>query len=176
MEALLRREPQTVRSISMTTRPARKGERNGRDYFFVSRKRFETAQKKGWLLESARVLEHWYGTPRRPVEQALESGKNVLLGVDIQGARRIRRLGLPATLIFLRPPSLSALQERLRHRGTETPIQIRARLKLARKELAQMKHFDYAVVNAQLTKAIAAVRTILKAEQHRVNNRHEYSY
>jgi len=157
----------------MTTRPPRAGERQGRDYWFVSGSEFARARKRGTFLECARILKHWYGTPRRPIERALRSGQNVLLGVDIQGARQIRRSGLPVTTIFLLPPSLAVLQERLRRRGTETPSQIRARLKLARRELAQVKGYDYAVVNDRLRDAIAAAKTILKAERFRVNPDHE---
>lgn len=168
INALLRVEPNSVRSVSMTTRSPRTGERNGRDYYFVSRRRFKTAQRQGQLLESARILAHWYGTPRRPIKQALARGKNVLLGVDIQGARKIRESRLPTTLIFLLPPSLSVLKERLERRGTETPREIRARLALARKELAQVQQFDYAVANVRLKEAIAAIRVIFKAQRYRV--------
>lgn len=153
----------------MTTRPPRAGERQGRDYQFVSPSEFARARRRGLFLECARILNHWYGTPKAPIERALASGRDVLLGVDIQGARQIRKYGLPVTTIFLLPPSLTVLQGRLRRRGTETPGEIRARLKLARRELAQVKHYDYAVVNDHLKEAIAAVKAIVKAERFRVN-------
>lgn len=168
INALLRMEPSSVRSISMTTRTPRAGERNGRDYYFVSQHCFQTAQRRGQLLESARVLSHWYGTPRRPIEQALAKGKDVLLGVDVQGARKIRESRLPAILIFLVPPSRSVLKERLKRRGTETPREIRARLQLGRKELTEAKRFDYAVSNVHLKEAIAVIRAIFEAERCRV--------
>lgn len=155
----------------MTTRPPRPGEKNGRDYWFVSRSQFERARKRKAFLECARILEQWYGTPRQPVERALRAGRDVLLGVDIQGARQIRASGLPATTIFLLPPSFAVLRQRLRRRGTETPPQIRARLRLARRELAQMERYDYAVVNDRLSEAIETVQAILKAEKCRVGRR-----
>ena len=160
-----------VRSISMTTRPPRAGERNGRDYRFVSLAQFSQARRRGEFLEQARILRHWYGTPRGPIERALEAGQDVLLGVDVQGARQIRCSGLPVTTIFLLPPSFGVLRERLERRGTESAAQIRARLRLARSELAQMRHYDYAVVNDRLRDAIDVVKAILKAERYRVEKR-----
>lgn len=165
---LLKGEPGLVRSISVTTRPPRAGERQGRDYRFVGRKQFARARARGEFLECARLLGHWYGTPVSPIRRALRQGKDVLLGVDIQGARQIRRKGLPVTSIFLLPPSFGALRERLWHRGTETREQIRQRLMLARRELKGISHYDYAVVNDSLADAMAAVRGILKAERCRV--------
>lgn len=168
LEALWRAEPGVVRSVSMTTRPPRPGERNRRDYRFVTRERFAQARRRGELLEQARILGQWYGTPRRPVEQALCAGRDVLLGLDIQGTRQIRRSGLPATTIFLLPPSLGVLRRRLQRRGTETAAQIQARLRLAHRELEEVHRYDYAVVNERLWEAIGAVRTILRAQRYRV--------
>lgn len=168
LEALLRRDRKRFRSISATTRPPRPGERHGKDYFFLSRARFQRGIARGKFLENARVLQNWYGTPRGPIEKALKSGKDVLLGIDIQGARQIRRSGLPATTIFLLPPSLKVLRQRLRRRATETPAQIWERLRLARKELKEVRRYDYAVVNDRLRDAVAAVEAILRAEHHRV--------
>ena len=125
------------------------------------------ARRKGMLLESAQILGHWYGTPRESVERALAAGRDVLLGIDVKGARQLRRCGLPTTTIFLLPPSGRSLRERLRRRGTETSAQIRARLRLARSELEEAKRYDYAVVNDHLKDAIEAVRTIVRAERYR---------
>lgn len=119
-------------------------------------------------MECARILGRWYGTPRHPVEEAVRAGKMVLMEIDIQGARAVRRSGLPVTSIFLLPPSMRTLGERLHRRGTETPAQIRDRLLLARRELAQIKRYDYAVVNDRLEEAIGCVKAILKAERCRV--------
>lgn len=171
LDALLKKKIGTVvRSISATTRPPRKGERNGRDYLFYSRDRFLKEIKRRGFLEHARILSNWYGTPRGPVERALRSGKDVALGLDIQGARQLKNSGLPVTTIFLLPPSLEELGRRLNRRGTETPAQIRARLKLARRELREVRRYDYAVVNDRLEDAIHTVRAILRAERHRVHH------
>ncbi len=152
----------------MTTRPPRKGERQGRDYRFVSLAQFLRARAAGVFLECARILGYWYGTPRAPIEHVLRQGKDILLCLDIQGAGQLRRSGLPVVTLFLLPPSLSALRERLRARGTETPSQIAARLKLARRELAEVRRYDYAVVNDSLSDAIADIRAILRARRCRV--------
>ena len=171
LAALLKRDRRRVRSVSATTRPPRHGERHGKDYFFISQPRFRRGIARREFLEHARVLRNWYGTPRGPIEKALRAGKEVLLGIDIQGARQIRRSGLPATTIFLLPPSLAVLRQRLRRRATETPAQIRQRLRLARKELKEVGWYDYAVVNDELREAVAAVEAILRAERHRVKKK-----
>ena len=171
LEALLKRDPERVRSVSATTRPPRPGERHGKDYFFFSRARFRRGIARGEFLEHARVLQNWYGTPRGPIKKALQAGKDVLLGIDIQGARQIRRSGLPATTIFLLPPSLKVLRQRLKRRATETPAQIRDRLRLARKELKEVGRYDYAVVNDELREAVTAVEAILRIYRHRVEKK-----
>lgn len=162
VEALRKRRPQLARSISATTRPRRAGERNGRDYKFLSQAQFERLKREGGFLEWARILGNQYGTPRAPIERALAQGKDVFLSVDIQGARQIRRSALPATTIFLLPPSLAALKRRLQGRGTETPAQIRQRLKLAKRELKEVKKYDYSVVNDRLSQAVRQVEAIVK--------------
>lgn len=164
-------EPEAKLSVSATTRSPRLGERHGRDYWFFSRERFEKGIRRGEFFEHAQILNQRYGTPRAPIEKALKAGKDVFLGVDIQGARQIRRSNFPVSTIFLLPPSFSVLKERLKGRGTETPQQIKARLRLARRELAEMKYYDYAVVNDSLPDAVEAVRAILKAEHCRVKDR-----
>ena len=120
------------------------------------------------FLECAKILGHWYGTPRQPIEDALKRGRDVLLGVDIHGARQIRQRNLPARTVFLLPPSLGVLEERLKKRGTETPAQIRARLKLARRELREVKRYDYTVLNDRLKDAVLEIRAIMKAERCRM--------
>jgi len=169
LHALLERHPKAKRSISMTTRPPRKGERDGRDYRFVTGAQFARYKREGAFLECARVLDHWYGTLAAPIERALRSGRDVLLNLDIQGTRQIRRSGLACTAIFLLPPSLAVLRQRLKTRGTETTAQIQARLELARRELKEVRTYDYAVMNDRLKGAIAAVKTILRAERFRIS-------
>ena len=165
---LLKRDLHCIRSISATTRPPRRGERDGREYRFMNRERFRRMRVEGGFLEHAGILGHWYGTPRAPIERAIRAGKDVLLGIDVQGARTLRRGRLPVTTIFLLPPSLEVLSRRLRRRGTETPAQIRARLRLARREMREVKRYDYAVVNDRLEEAVRFVQAILRAERCRV--------
>lgn len=161
-------ERSAVRSISVTTRPRRRGERQGRDYRFVTPGQFARMRSRGEFLERARILGHWYATPRAPIERALEAGRDVLLGIDVDGAAQVRKSGLPATTVFLLPPSQEALRERLLKRGTEDAREIRARLERAKRELAQVIRYDYAVVNDRLSEAIAEMKAILRAERNRV--------
>ena len=165
---MMERNPKWIRSVSATTRPPRVGERHGKDYAFLSRAQFQKRVAQGEFLEYARVLDNWYGTPKGPIRRALQAGRDVLLGVDIQGARKIRRSGLPVTTVFLLPPSMKILRQRLQRRGTETAQQVRDRLRLARRELQEVRHYDYAVVNDRLEEAISAIETIVQAERYRV--------
>ena len=169
LRELLKMEKNATRSVSATTRAPRPGESDGCDYWFWSRRRFLQGIRRGEFLEWAKILNHWYGTPQRPVQQALKSGRNVFLGIDVQGARQIKKSGLAYTAIFLLPPSLKALRERLTRRGTEAPRQIEERLQLAKIELKGMVCYDYAVVNDRLKDAVEAIRAIVKAERFRVN-------
>lgn len=165
---LLRREPNCVRSVSATTRPPRAGEKNGKDYWFFTRERFQKELKRKGFLEHAQVLGQWYGTPRAPIERAIRSGKNVILCIDVQGAKQLRRGKLPVTMVFMVPPSLKVLRQRLERRGTETPRQIQARLRLARSEMREARRYDYAVVNDRLEDAVRDVQAILRAERYRM--------
>lgn len=167
-ERLLRLMPWLVRSISVTTRPMRRGERRGRDYQFVSPAAFQRLRRSGGLLEWASVHGAFYGTPKPPVLEALAGGKDVVLNIDVQGARSVRRaLGARAVLVFLRPPSLAQLEQRLARRRTDTPAAIRARLVVARRELACARWYDYTVVNDQFERAIAEVAAIVATHDQR---------
>lgn len=168
MERLLRQDRRLVRSVSMTTRSPRAGERHGREYWFMTPAQFAAERTRRALLEYAQVLHHWYGTPRRFIEAAQRRGRDVLLGIDVQGARQIKRSGYPAVTIFIQPPGMAALGQRLRRRGTETPAQIRARLELARRELRCVPEYDYVVVNDRLDDAAAQLAAIIAAERCRV--------
>ena len=149
----------------MTTRGKRSGERDARDYFFVTRKQFEARRKQGGFLECAHVLNDWYGTPKAKVDQALRRGKDVILSIDVQGARLIRRSGYPNVSIFVRAPSLTELRKRLTRRGTESATQIARRLKLAKRELRAKGAYDYVVVNDRLPKALAKIRKIIQVHR-----------
>ncbi len=158
-----------VRSVSATTRPPRAGERHGSHYRFVSERQFQRLRRTGQLLEWAPVHGAHYGTPRAPVERILAGGCDVVLSIDVQGARQIRRrFGARAVLIFLLPPSLAVLRQRLMRRRTEPLAIIRKRLASAKRELACVGWYDYAVVNDRVAKAVAQVRAIVEAERLRV--------
>lgn len=163
VERLQRALPRLVRSVSVTTRPPRRGERHGREYRFVSPAAFQRLARSGGLLEWARVHSACYGTPKRPMLRALGKGTDVVLSIDVQGARQIRRaLGKRAVLIFLMPPSMRRLRRRLVRRRTETPAVIRRRLAVARREVACAAWYDYRVVNDRLEQAVRDVGAIIQ--------------
>ena len=162
MSRVLRVMPRLVRSVSVTTRSKRAGERAGRDYHFVSLATFQRLRRAGDLLEWARVHGAYYGTPKRPILEALEAGRDAILSIDVQGARQVRQaLGRRAVLAFLLPPSVAALRQRLFRRRTDTPRAIERRLVVARREIACARWYDYRVVNDHLDDAIARVKAIL---------------
>lgn len=166
---LLKRVPTLARSVSVTTRPRRPSERQGADYRFVSLQAFQRLRATGALLEWATVHDAFYGTPKAPVERALARGREMVLSIDVQGARQVkRRLGSRATLIFLLPPSLNALRARLLKRRTETPADIRRRLASARRELSCVRWYDYAAVNRRVAEAAEQLKAIVLAERRRV--------
>ncbi|MFA9429132.1 guanylate kinase [Egicoccus sp. AB-alg2] len=159
--------PDSVLSVSVTTRPARPNEADGVDYHFVDRPRFEQMVADGELLEWAEYAGNLYGTPRRPAEAAVADGKVVVLDIEVQGALQVREQSTDALLVFLAPPSFAELERRLRTRGTEDDEAVDARLEVARRELAQRDLFDAVVVNddldrcvAEVLDAIAAARTV----------------
>ncbi len=147
-------------SVSATTRAMRPGEVDGVNYHFVTQDRFQELIRTGRLLEHARFAGNWYGTPRDPVEARLAAGEDVLLEIEVQGARQVRAapgLGPEAVLIFLAPPSVDELNRRLVGRGTEDPATIEARLAAARDELAAEPEFDHTLVNTDVRTAAAGL-------------------
>ena len=167
--ALLNRLSRLARSVSVTTRPRRTSEREGKDYRFISLNAFQRLRARGELLEWAKVHQAYYGTPTAPVERALARGRDVILSIDVQGARQVRRrFGSRAVLIFLLPPTLNDLKARLIKRRTEPPDVIRKRLEVARRELFCVRWYDYAVVNRRLAQAIEQLRAIVVAERLRI--------
>ncbi len=151
-----------VQSVSFTTRKPRCSERQNRDYTFISREEFIKRRKAGQFLEWAQVLGNFYGTPRDFVEKHLKCGNDVLLSIDVQGARKIQRKVSKAVFIFIFPPSFKELERRLKARSTEGKAEIARRLKLARKEMGFAKEYNYAVVNDQISKALARLREIIE--------------
>lgn len=164
---LLRNQPNLVRSISLTTRPPRFGEKNGKDYYFVSQKDFFSLRSKKAFLEWAKVFGQYYGTPIRLVEKTLKRGKDILLNIDVQGARKARRIYPEGVYIFIMPPSLKVLEQRLKNRALDSPKQIVRRLKLAKKEMAYGKFYDYTIVNDRLDQVVKKLKAIIMAEKIR---------
>jgi guanylate kinase len=148
-------------SVSWTTRAARPGEVDGVDYRFVTKDEFEAERDAGGFYEWFEVFGDLKGTPRRPVEERLAAGGDVLLEIDVQGALKIKGLEDDAVLIFLMPPSLADLRTRLQGRGTETETQVARRLSEAEGEMAQASEFDHVVVNDDLERVVAEVAGIL---------------
>ena len=160
-------------SVSATTRPRRAGEKDGFDYHFVTRARFQELIDRGELLEWANVYGNYYGIPREPVRQALKSGKDVIVKIDVQGSATIKKIFPGAVFIFMVTPYMEELEKRLKQRRTETSDMLELRLKTAAEELQQLPMFDYVVVNhpGEINKAVADIVAIIKAEKCRIAQR-----
>lgn len=152
-------------SVSMTTRAPREGEVEGKDYFFVSKERFEELLREGQLLEHNKFVENYYGTPRGPVVEWMEQGHDVLLEIDYHGAFQVRDAYPEAVLVFIAPPSVEELKARIRGRGTETEEQIEGRIAQAMDDMAQADEFDYLVLNDDITVAVWKVQQIMRIEK-----------
>lgn len=170
IRGLMSRRPELLRSISCTTRTRRPGEQDGQDYHFVTRERFARMRTAGELLEWATVhRDTSYGTPRAPVEAALAEGRDIVLEIDYQGARSVRRaLGGRAVLVFIAPPSWEELRRRLVGRETEAAEDVTKRLLTARSEIANMALFQYVVINRTVEQAVDELDAILVAERQRL--------
>jgi len=160
-------------SVSYTTRPKRTGERDGREYHFVDDRRFDSLVSNGDLLEWAWVYERRYGTGRAETDSALAAGVDLVLDLDVQGAKQVRESGIPSVGVFVLPPDFGSLRERLRGRGSDSEEQISRRLDLARVEAAEFVHYDYLLVNDDLDRAARELRAIVDAERLRVGRRAE---
>ena len=154
-------------STSVTTRSPRPGEVDGREYFFVDFERFREMVENDELLEHAEYVANRYGTPRAYVEQRMSEGMNVLLDIEVQGARQVRKKMPEAVLIFIAPPSIEELERRLRGRGTDTEAAIEGRLIRARQEFQEADFYDYLIVNDDVEKAAAKLNAIIEAEHCR---------
>jgi len=154
-----------VVSVSVTTRQPRQGEIDGRHYHFFTKEKFRDYIKKGKFLEYARVLDNYYGTLKETVISSINKGKNVIMDVDVQGGRSIKkRLKNDAITVFIIPPSLKELEKRLKGRKTESPQAIRKRLELGKKELKERKKYDYIVVNDTVEEAVKHLDLIVRLE------------
>ena len=150
-------------SVSATTRSPRPGEVNGREYFFVSNEEFEKLINENGLIEHAGYVDHYYGTPRKFVEDKLSQGIDVILEIEIQGALQIKEQYPDAVLLFVMPPSVAELEKRLRGRGTETEEVILQRLKRAKEESVGIEKYDYLVINDDLEKCTERLHSIIEA-------------
>lgn len=160
-------------AVTATTRPTRAGEVDGKDYIFMDTADFLRAQERDELLESAQVYDRWYGVPRWQVRDPLIAGKDVILGIDVQGAATIRSIAPEALSIFVMPASLDELRTRLAQRGTEDEAEMQRRLQEASVELGRIGEFDYRVVNRNgaVDDAVREIDAIISAEKCRVNPR-----
>lgn len=159
-----------VESISCTTRLPREGEENGKDYFFMTPADFERKRKNGDFLESAEVFGHSYGTSKEFVTRQRKAGKHVILVIDTQGALHLKSLQIDATYIFIAPPDFEVLRERLLGRNTESKEESERRLSWAHQEMERALFYDFFIVNSELDVAYEVLKSVLIAEEHRVNN------
>lgn len=174
LEAMKREHNDRIHyTVTATTRPQRPGEVDGVDYTFVTQERFDTMRAASELLECAEVYGRWYGVPSAPVRDALAAGRDVVMKIDVQGARTIRRMAPDALLIFLVAPSVAELERRLRSRKTESPEQLARRLTTAREEMAEVSWFDHVVENEtdEVERTVERVLAIMQRERHRIPRR-----
>lgn len=163
MKALTAKYDQYALSVSATTRSPREGEVNGREYFFINNEEFEKLIEEDGLIEHAKYVNHYYGTPKKYVEDKLSQGIDVILEIEIQGALQIKKQYPDAVLLFVMPPSAGELEKRLRGRGTETDDVIRQRLNRAVEESVGIENYDYIVINDKLEDSVENVHRIINA-------------
>jgi guanylate kinase len=168
VERLVEQLPRLKMSRSYTSRAARQGEADGVDYNFVSRDKFEAMVAAGDFLEWASVFGNLYGTCASDTEKLLASGHDVVLVIDVQGARKVRTQGIETSAVFVMPPSFEVLEQRLRGRSKDAEAEIQRRLQVARDEVAAYAEYDFVVVNDELTAAVDRLRSIVVSERARL--------
>jgi guanylate kinase len=161
-------------SVSMTTRAPRAGEQDGREYYFVTHKRFEEVIAADGLIEYATYIDNYYGTPVEYVEKELDAGKDVILEIEIQGALKVKEKFPTALLLFVMPPSIAELRNRLLKRGTESNENIEKRLFRAREEAKGIEHYEYIVINDQLDECAAQMHEIITAAHAAPHRNHGF--
>lgn len=166
---LLKRNEDLVFSVSATTRRARQGEKEGINYFFVDDERFEKMIKNDEFIEYAKVHTNYYGTPKKFVSHQIERGNIVILEIDVQGALQVKKAYPEAVSIFLLPPSMNELRNRLIGRGTESQEEIELRYKNAFEEMKHIYEYDYFVINDDIMKALKEIEAIIVAEKAKIN-------
>ena len=164
-DALIKSDKNIVYSVSSTTRNPRKGEKNGREYFFVNDSTFKSMVKKNMFVEWAKVHDHFYGTSKKVLEQTINKGKDILLDIDVQGAVKIKKQYKDALMIFITTPSLKILKERLIKRNKDSLDVIKTRLENAKKELTYLPKYDYLILNDKLDESIEKAKSIICAER-----------
>ena len=163
---LIENDPDIAMSVSMTSRPPRPGEIDGQDYIFVSEDKFNEALEKGALLEWARVFDNLYGTPRREVEDRLKNGKDVIFDIDWQGTQQLHeKAGQDVVRVFILPPSVRALEQRLKKRGQDDDEVVRRRMSDAANQISHWAEYDYVIINENLDKSLNELATVLHAER-----------
>ena len=170
VNALLARHPSISLSVSCTTRAARPGETDGKEYRFVSTEQFEAFKAQNQLLEWAQVHGNFYGTPRDRIDQALEAGQDIILEIDWQGARQVRSLFAQVISIFILPPSIVALQERLEQRGQDSEDVIQRRVLAANAEIAHASEYEYVIINQDFSVALSELAQIVHAARFRYHS------
>lgn len=160
---LLRRNPSWEFSVSYTTREMRKGEKNGREYFFIDRAEFLRLRRQNFFAETAKVHLHYYGTPREPLDKAVRKGGVIVLDVDVKGAASIKKNYPNSLSLFILPPSQAELKRRLKRRGTETTAQVAVRLNNAIAEMKMFNRFDYVIKNIDVNEAVTAADHMIKS-------------
>jgi guanylate kinase len=169
VERLVEQTPHLRMSRSYTSRPTREGETDGVDYNFVSRDRFEAMIAGGEFLEWAEVFGNLYGTRAADTERLLAAGTDVVLVIDVQGARKVRSRGIETTAIFVMPPTMEVLEQRLRGRSKDSEAAIQRRLQVAKEEVASFADYEFVVINDELTAAVDRLRSIVIGERARLN-------
>ena len=168
-KSFLERNPEVAISVSATTRSPRKGEVEGVNYYFMSKEQFKEKIEDNDFLEYAEVYDNFYGTPKSNVEELLESGRDVILEIDIQGALKVKENTEEGVFIFILPPSMEELKARIIKRGSETPESLMKRFKSAYKEINFISRYNYAVVNDEVETAVEKLEAIISAEKCRVD-------
>ena len=160
-------------SVSATTRAPRPGEVDGVDYHFLSRERFLEWIDRNAFLEYAEFVGNLYGTPKKYVDEAMDSGRDVILDIEVQGAEQVHRQRPDVVRIFIAPPSWEELERRLVGRGTEDPERVRERLERSREDILLARYYDYLVINSDLSQAVAEIQAIITAEHCRARERYD---
>lgn len=168
-KSFLERNSEVALSVSATTREPRKGEIDGINYYFITKEQFKEKIEVGDFLEYAEVYDNYYGTPKSNVEELLESGRDVILEIDIQGALKVKENSQDGVFVFILPPSMKELKQRIINRGSETKESLMKRFKSAYKEINFISKYNYAVVNDEVEIAVEKLEAIIAAEKCRVD-------